>query len=232
MGSAGKKFNSWTNKTFGQGTVQRFNTITDPLGIGHSRLNQDGLNDTPTITSPGGLNESDAAALHERYMGANAINSYKQSRSAEVNKLLGSAMEQAKGLSGVENAAIRSNALSSINAQNQGALKALRASQAASGVRGGLAASQFAQQQGEATKALSTFERDLVADNINYKREGTKTALEAVTNQENIERDLAAQKLNTILAIRSENASLEAARMQAEAAANAGRRGGGKGGGK
>lgn len=231
MGGAAKSVNKFANKTFGSGTVRIFNKVTDPGGIGHSQFNDAG-DDPISIAGPGGLNETDASSLHERYMGADAINAYKQSRSADVTKLIGSAMEQAQGLNSAENAAIRNNAMASINAQNQGALKALRASQAASGVRGGVAVAQMGQQRGEATKAVSEMERNLVADNINYKREGTKTAAELVTNQENVERDLAAQKLNTVLAIRSENASLEAARMQAEGAAAAGRRGGGKGGGK
>lgn len=184
-------------------------------------------NTQSTSIGVGNLSEKNAAQLHDRYSGAGALAAYRGQRSPETAKILGSAMEQAKGLNSAENMAIRQNALSSINSQNQSALRSLRGAQAASGVRGGLAMAQMGQQNAQASSALAEAERGLVADNIKYKQEGLQNAAQIVGNQENIERDMGADKLGTVLAARAENAGLSAAQMQAQAAA-AGGRGGGK----
>lgn len=176
--------------------------------------------DSPNI---GTISESQSAALHDRYMSPDILKQQAANRSSQMNKLLASAMGQAQGLNGAENAAIRQNAMSSINSQNQSALRALRGGQAASGVRGGLAMAQMQQQRGAAAEAAANMEQKLAQENITAKREGTRAALGAVTNQENIERDTAANKLRTILLGRAENAGIRGAELQAQASGGGGK---------
>ncbi len=181
-----------------------------------------------TTNNVGQLNEADAANLHDRYSGAGALAAYRNARSPEMAKILASSMQQAQGLNSAENMALRQNALSSVNAQNQAALRSLRGAQAASGVRGGLAQAQMGQQNAQASAGIADAERNLVADNIKYKQSGLQNAAAIVGNQENIERDMGADKLGTVLAARAENAGLTAAQMQARAAAMSGGGGGKK----
>lgn len=203
-------------------------SVSAPIAVGTPAFIGSGApRGASTSTAVGNLSEADAAGLHDRYSGNAALDAYRRSRSAETQTILNSAMQQAQGLNANENRAIRSNALSSINAQNQAGLRDLRGAQAASGIRGGLASMQMAQQHGAATQALAGAERNLVADNIKYKQSGLQNAASIIGNQENIERDMGADKLGTILAARAENAGLSAAQMQAQAAA-AGGGGGGK----
>jgi hypothetical protein len=175
-----------------------------------------------------GQTDVDGAELYNRYINNVAMNDYASGRSANTNALLSQAMGMAKGLSGAENAALRSNALSQIQQQQGAATRDLRGQLAGSGVRGGLAAALNQQQAAKGVEAVSGAERNLVADNFQNKLSGMQSAAMMNTNQENIERDMMRGKLETILTMRGQNMGLAGAQMQAQAAANAG--GGGKNG--
>lgn len=177
-------------------------------------------------TKIGALNEAEAASLHDRYNGAAAIAAYRSSRSPEMQALLANAMRQSNGVDAAGNSALKASALASVNQQNATNLRALRGQQAASGVRGGVAQQLNQAARGQATQALASAERNILADNIGYKQEGLKNAVGIVGGQENIERDLAADKLGTVLGARAENAALQGAKWQAMAAGKGG--GGGK----
>jgi len=180
-------------------------------------------------TNVGQLTELDAQRLHDRYSSPEALAAYRGQRSPETSSIIAGAMDQAKGINAAGNMAMRQNATSSVNSQNQMALRALRGSQAANGVRGGLAQAQAGMQQGQATAAMADANRNIIADNIKYKQAGLQNAASIVGNQENIERDMGADRLGTVMAARAENAGLSAAQMQAQAAAMSGGGGGGRG---
>lgn len=189
---------------------------------------------TPGVdpTNPNNLattvEEKNSADLHDRYTSGQAMDNIRNERSSDITSILANAMSQSNGLNSSENNALRTNALSSITAQNDTAMRALRGQQASSGLRGGAAGAQMANQRAQATNAVGTAERGLVADNIAAKQKGLQNAATIVTGQENVERDLAANKLSTILGMRAQDFALKGASMQAQAAAASGQRGGKK----
>lgn len=202
-------------------------TFKSPTGL----INMNpGLDRPPPINIGGsaggaGMTDVDGAALYNRQINQAAMDDFAAGRSANTNALLAQAMGMSKGLSGAENAALRSNALSQIQQQQGAATRDLRGQLASQGVRGGLAAALNQQQAAKGVEAVSGAERNLVADNFNNKMAGLQTAAMMNTNQENIERDLMRGRLETILTLRGQNMGLQGAQMQAQAAANAGRGG-------
>lgn len=186
-----------------------------------AQLQQDAVDAKRNVTI-----DKDAGKLYNNTSGAAALEALRNQRSKETQTLLAKAMDQTQGINAQENMALRQNMLSSVNSQNQANLRALRGQQAASGIRGGVAGAQMAQQNAAASGQLATAEQGLVAENIKAKQQGLNTALSAFSNQENVERDQAADKLNTILTLRGADTYLKGAKLQAEGAARAG--GGGK----
>ncbi len=168
------------------------------------------------------------AQLNDLIQGPDAVAAYRGSRSPETQALISQAMDQRNGLNAQDNSALRANYLANINSQGQSAMRSLRGAQAASGVRGGVAQAQMAQQAGAQQNALQSAEGGLVDKNIAAKQQGLRDASTIVSGQENVERDQAANKLNTIFMGRAERAGLSAAQMQAQAAAASGHSSGGK----
>lgn len=163
------------------------------------------------------LQDAASSAIYDSVAGPDALAALRAGRSPEANKIIASAMDQTKGINAQENSALRQNFMSSINSQNQGALRLLRGQQSANGVRGGVASAQIAGQNAAAGQALGAAEGSLVEKNIAAKQEGLKNAATIVNNQENKESDQATDKLSTILAIRGNKTSLQAAKLQADA---------------
>lgn len=165
------------------------------------------------------LQDERSGAMYNSVAGTDALAALRAARSPEAQQVISRAQDLSQGLNAQENSALRHNYLSTINSQNQGALRALHGQQAANGVRGGVAGAQLAQQNAQASSAIGQAEGALVQQNIAAKNEGLKNFANIVNTQENTERDQATDKLSTLLAIRGNKGSLEAARLQASAPA-------------
>ncbi len=161
--------------------------------------------------------DAQSGQIYDNAAGADALAALRNQRSPEAQAIIGTAMDQTQGINAQENQALRQNALASVNSQNQSALHALAAHNAANGVRGGVARAQNAGQRAQATSALAQSERDLVAQNIAAKQAGLKTAATIVNTQENAEKNQAADKLATIMGVRGQNVQLQSAKLQADA---------------
>lgn len=165
--------------------------------------------------------------LYNQTSGQGALATLAAQRSPQTNAIISQAMAQSGGLSSNENGALRSAELSTVNGQNQSALSALRGSQASNGVRGGLAGAQMGQQNNQAAGSLATSEQNLVNTNLQSRQQGLQSAADIVGNQENVERDEAADQLSTVMAGRGAQTYLQGAQLQA--AANNSANNGGKG---
>jgi hypothetical protein len=179
------------------------------------------------VTGPDGkpiLNKADQAALtiYDNTAGQGYLDAIRAQRSPETQSLISGAMQQAQGLDSRQNMALANQGAAAINQQTQGALAGLRGSQAASGVRGGLAAAQQADQRNQGTKALTDFRTQLVGENFKAQQQGLQTAGQIVNTQENVERAAAADRLETLMGLRAQRVYLKGAEMQARAAGGGG----------
>lgn len=168
------------------------------------------------------LSDQDYGNLYNQNAGAGALAALHNQRSGESQAIISQAMNQAHGLNGSDLNGLRQNALASVNSQNLGALHQLRGQQAANGVRGGLAQAQLAQQGAQASGNLQTAEQGLITTQLAASQKGLQNAATIVGNQENIEKNQAADRLSAILSGRGSAQQLTAAQLQAQAASSGG----------
>lgn len=90
----------------------------------------------------------------------------RETISGDVQDIIGRRKSALEGMSGAEQAALRSQALDRIAAQQQGASRQLRGIQAQAGLQGATAASQQAGLLGQAQKSKGEIERDLFLQDL------------------------------------------------------------------
>lgn len=174
--------------------------------------------------------KSDQAAfnLFDSAAGQAALNKLRQERSGDAQAVINMARDASQGLTAGQGRAFQNQAVSEMQAAQRASLARLGGQQAALGIQGPASVGQRAALMGQQNAQLGQFNTELLAQKIAARNAGIQTFGQAVTNQENIERDMAADKLGTALAFRQNRAVLKGAELQAKAA----RQGGGKGGGK
>lgn len=121
---------------------------------------------------------------------ADLINQRKQqaasagARSSDVADIIARRKSGLEGLNAEENAAFRSQAQNAIGQEEQGALRALKASQGSSGVRGGVASAQQAMALKNFADQRAKAEQELFLRNIAEKQNRLGALEQSVTGAE------------------------------------------------
>lgn len=168
------------------------------------------------------LSTDEADKLFQRTSGPEALAALRNQRSSDAQDLLNLARGSAQGLTAGQGRTFMNQAVSEMQGAQRAGLRALGGAQAASGLRGGAALAQQGAVRSDAVNQLGQFNTNLLGQKIAAQNQGIQTFGNVLTNQENIERDMAADRLNTALTYKGLQTGLLGAKMQANAAAKAG----------